>query len=184
MLMKLIIYSVILIIAFLGYKNLSMARTKLNIGNAVPNFDLPDIHGTRHSLTTYQGQWLVLYFYPKDDTPGCTKEACQFRDDLQQLEALGAHVVGVSVDDRQSHAEFAKKYQLPFPLLSDKEGKVAASYGALTHLGLIKIAKRYTFLINPQGMLQKAYYNVDTSRHSQQIIDDLHQLPGVHLKTS
>jgi peroxiredoxin Q/BCP len=115
----------------------------------------------------------VLYFYPKDDTPGCTKEACSFRDDLHKLEKLGAKVVGVSVDDTNSHTEFAKKYHLPFPLLSDKDGTVANKYGALTNLGFIKMAKRYTFLIDPDGILKKCYLSVDTSRHSQQIIDDL-----------
>jgi peroxiredoxin Q/BCP len=115
----------------------------------------------------------VLYFYPKDDTPGCTKEACSFRDDLFQLEKLGSKVIGISVDDTDSHAKFAQKYHLPFPLLSDNDGKVADSYGALTNLGLIKIAKRYTFLIDPQGRIAKTYLSVDTSRHSQEIINDL-----------
>ncbi|TSA49582.1 MAG: peroxiredoxin, partial [Nitrosomonadales bacterium] len=117
--------------------------------------------------------WVVLYFYPKDDTPGCTKEACSFRDDLAQLEKLGAKVVGISVDDSDSHARFAQKYHLPFPLLSDKDGKVADSYGALTNLGLLKLAKRYTFLIDTQGKVAKVYLSVDTSRHSQEIIADL-----------
>jgi peroxiredoxin Q/BCP len=142
-------------------------------GQAAPNFSLPDQSGKIHTLKDYLGNWIVLYFYPKDDTPGCTKEACSFRDDLHQLEALGAKVVGVSVDDTSSHAKFAQKYHLPFPLLADKDGKVADSYGALTNLGLIKIAKRYTFLIAPDGKIAKVYQSVDTSRHSQQIIDDL-----------
>jgi len=124
-------------------------------------------------LSDYAGQWVVLYFYPKDDTPGCTKEACSFRDDLHQLENLGAKVVGVSVDDSDSHAKFAQKYHLPFPLLADKNGKVADNYGALTNLGIIKIAKRYTFLVAPDNKIAKVYQSVDTSRHSQQIIDDL-----------
>ncbi|WP_109013962.1 peroxiredoxin [Novimethylophilus kurashikiensis] len=145
-------------------------------GQAAPGFSLPDQNGKVHALKDYQGTWTVLYFYPKDDTPGCTKEACSFRDDLRQLEALGAKVVGVSVDDTSSHAKFAEKYHLPFPLLADKDGKVADSYGALTNLGLIKIAKRYTFLIAPDSKIAKVYQSVDTSRHSQQIIDDLKTL--------
>ena len=176
MMMKLIFYSFVLLIAFLGYKNMSAANTAPTAGKLAPYFDLPDTNGVRHTLGTYRGKWLVLYFYPKDDTPGCTKEACSFRDDLHKLESLGANVVGVSVDDGASHAEFAKKYHLPFPLLSDKDGKVADNYGALTNLGLVKIAKRYTFLIDPQSVLQKAYLSVDTSRHSQEIIDDLTHL--------
>ncbi len=176
MTMKIIFYSLVLLIAFLGYKNVSAANAAPVAGKPAPSFILPDTNGVKHSLETYRGKWLVLYFYPKDDTPGCTKEACSFRDDLHKLEALGASVVGVSVDDSSSHAEFAKKYHLPFPLLSDKDGKVADSYGALTNLGLFKMAKRYTFLIDPQGVLQKTYLSVDTSRHSQQIIDDLTKL--------
>ena len=174
--MKIIFYSFILLIAFWGYKNMSVANAAPLTGKPAPSFDLPDNKGVRYTLETYHGKWLVLYFYPEDDTPGCTKEACSFRDDLHKLEALGASVVGVSVDDSSSHAEFAKKYHLPFPLLSDKDGKVADSYGALTNLGLVKIAKRYTFLIDPQGNIAKSYLSVDTSRHSQQIIDDLTKL--------
>jgi len=150
-----------------------MAATTPKINDKVPDFNLPNAKGDMVSLASLQGNWLVLYFYPKDDTPGCTKEACSFRDDLDKLEKLGAKVVGVSVDDSSSHTEFAKKYNLPFPLLSDKDGAVAKQYGALTNLGLIKIAKRYTFLIDPNGVLKKSYLNVDTSRHSQEIIDDL-----------
>ncbi|MEY3883441.1 MAG: hypothetical protein RLZZ379_719 [Pseudomonadota bacterium] len=115
----------------------------------------------------------MLYFYPKDDTPGCTKEACHFRDDMTQLEKLGAKVVGISVDNSQSHDEFAKKYNLPFALLADTNGKVADSYNALSNFFVIKIAKRYTFLISPTGKIIKIYTSVDTSKHSQQIIDDL-----------
>jgi thioredoxin-dependent peroxiredoxin len=156
----------------------SYANSIPAVGAQAPAFDLPDAKKVNHRLTDYQGKWLILYFYPKDDTPGCTKEACHFRDDLAQLTKLGGQVVGVSVDDTSTHADFAKKYNLPFPLLSDKDGKVAASYGALTDLGLFKMAKRYTFLIDPKGLIAKQYLSVDTSRHSQEIIDDLKKLSG------
>jgi len=146
------------------------------IGQPAPAFKLEDAKAQSHQLSDYQGKWVVLYFYPKDDTPGCTKEACSFRDDLAQLEKLGARVIGISVDTSDSHAAFAKKYSLPFPLLADTDGKVADSYGALTNLGLFKIAKRYTFLIDPKGNIAKIYQSVDTSRHSQEIIDDLKKL--------
>jgi len=142
-------------------------------GDTAPDFRLVDQNGTIRSLSDFSGQWVVLYFYPKDDTPGCTKEACSFRDDLTTLEKLGAKVVGVSVDDSDSHSKFASKYHLPFPLLADADGKVADSYGALTNLLLLKIAKRYTFLIDPKGKIAKVYLSVDTSRHSQEIVDDL-----------
>jgi thioredoxin-dependent peroxiredoxin len=174
--MKLLILLGLIAVGVLLFRSISMGAPLPQVGSPAPAFKLLDIHKQEHSLANYAGQWLVLYFYPKDDTPGCTKEACHFRDDLFQLEKLGAKVVGVSVDDSESHANFAKKYNLPFPLLADTDGKVADSYGALTNLGIIKIAKRYTFLINPQGKVAKIYQSVDTSRHSQDIIDDLKAL--------
>ncbi|MBU0688718.1 MAG: peroxiredoxin [Gammaproteobacteria bacterium] len=143
------------------------------VGDAAPDFELPDQHGVMHGLQQYAGQWLVLYFYPKDDTPGCTQEACAFRDDLRKLTAMGAVVVGISVDDSESHAEFAEKYHLPFPLLADKSGEVAARYGALLDMVVFKVAKRYTFLIDPQGRVAKVYLKVETSRHSTEVIEDL-----------
>lgn len=146
------------------------------VGQNAPVFSLQDQEGKLHKLSDYSGKWLVLYFYPKDDTPGCTQEACAFRDDLHHLTVLGAVVVGISVDDSRSHAEFAKKYHLPFPLLADSAGEVATRYGVLLNLGLFKMAKRYTFLINPQGKIGKVYDKVETSRHSQEIIDDLKRI--------
>ncbi len=146
------------------------------VDEAAPDFDLPDQDGVRHTLREYAGKWLVLYFYPKDDTPGCTREACAFRDDMHKLKESGAQVVGISVDDSRSHAAFAQKYHLPFTLLADDSAEVAARYGALLNLGLFKVAKRYTFLIDPQGKVAKVYVKVETSKHSQEIIDDLKQL--------
>ena len=173
--MKIFLVIAATLVAFVGWR-FAFAAPLPKVGSPAPDFQLPDANGTMQQLQDYQGKWLVLYFYPKNDTPGCTKEACSFRDDLFQLEKLGAKVVGVSVDDTQSHARFARKYSLPFPLLADKDGKVADSYGALTNLGLIKWAKRYTFLIDPSGKIAKTYLSVDTSRHSQEIIDDLTRL--------
>jgi thioredoxin-dependent peroxiredoxin len=173
MTLKLILYVALLIISIIGYRAYSQPSKTLANGSRAPDFNLPNASGEMLSLASFKGSWVVLYFYPKDDTAICTKEACTFRDDLHKLEKLGAKVVGVSVDDAKSHAEFAKKYSLPFPLLSDVQGNVAESYGALTKLGPVKIAKRYTFLIDQNGVLQKSYLNVDASIHSQQIIDDL-----------
>jgi peroxiredoxin Q/BCP len=169
----LVLLGLLLAAAMLGYSMASAAANTAKSGDSAPDFNLPDAGGKLHRLADYAGKWVVLYFYPKDDTPGCTREACSFRDDLAQLDKLGAQVMGVSVDDSDSHARFAKKYHLPFPLLADKDGKVADSYGALTNLYLVKMAKRYTFLIDPQGKIAKTYLSVDTSRHSQEIIDDL-----------
>ncbi len=158
---------------------IALAGDTPKAGQAAPDFNLPDQNGKLHKLKDYTGTWLVLYFYPKDDTPGCTQEACAFRDDLVQLTALGAKVVGVSLDDSSSHAAFAQKYHLPFPLLAGKDSDVAAHYGVLLNLGIYKVAKRYTFLINPQGIISKVYDSVETSRHSREIIEDLKLLKEV-----
>lgn len=174
--MKMIIFLLLVAMVFLAYRYLNAGEQVPNIGEPAPAFQLHDATQQTHALADYAGQWLVLYFYPKDDTPGCTKEACSFRDDLVQLEKLGAKVVGVSVDEAGSHAKFAEKYHLPFTLLADTDGKVAKSYGALHDFGVAKIAKRYTFLIDPQGNIAKVYLSVDTSNHSQEIIDDLKAL--------
>lgn len=173
MALKLFFYIALLFLAFFGYRSYAANSQSLLIGDDAPSFTLNDAKGQTHYLSDYAGQYLVLYFYPKDDTPGCTKEACHFRDDMSQLEKLGAKVVGVSVDSSKSHDGFAKKYNLPFPLLADTNGSVADSYHALTNFYVVKIAKRYTFLIDPKGKIAKIYTSVDTSNHSQQIIDDL-----------
>ena len=174
--MKLVIVMLLVGMGLITYRAVCFAGNLPVIGQPAPDFNLQDAQGKPHKLADYAGKWLVLYFYPKDDTPGCTKEACHFRDDLFELEKLDAKVVGISVDDTDSHAKFAEKYKLPFPLLADKDGTVASSYGALTNLVVVKIAKRYTFLIDPKGRIAKTYLSVDTSRHSQEIIDDLKQL--------
>jgi peroxiredoxin Q/BCP len=145
------------------------------VGTMAPDFTLPDQHGKLRQLTEWRGKWVVLYFYPKDDTPGCTEEACTFRDDLEQLSAMDAQVVGISVDTSASHKAFAEKYHLPFPLLADAKAEVATNYGALSNWLVLKLAKRYTFLIDPQGKIAKSYLSVDTSRHSAEILNDLRQ---------
>jgi peroxiredoxin Q/BCP len=167
------IVAALVIFAALFVASAARAGNLPEIGKPAPDFRLPDQHGKIHALRDYRGHWVVLYFYPKDDTPGCTQEACAFRDDLNQLTELGAQVIGVSVDDSKSHAAFARKYHLNFPLLADSKGDVAASYGALLNLGLIKMAQRYTFLIDPEGNIRRDYLSVETSRHSQEIIEDL-----------
>ena len=175
--MKLFLVVVALfVLASLWVARAARAGELPQVGQPAPNFQLPDQNGKVHALQDFSGKWLVLYFYPKDDTPGCTQEACSFRDDLNQLTEMGAAVAGISVDDSDSHAEFAKKYHLPFPLLADKNGAVADSYGALLNLGILKVARRFTFLIDPQGKVNKVYLSVETSRHSKDIIADMKAL--------
>lgn len=142
-------------------------------GQAAPDFRLMDQNGKLQDISDYRGKWLVLYFYPKDETPACTTQACGFRDDILAIRKLGAEVIGVSLDDARSHGQFAKKHGLPFPLLADKDGRVAARYGSLTNLLVIKLAKRNTFIIDPQGRIAKVYTGVDAGRNSEQVIADL-----------
>ena len=143
------------------------------VDQQAPDFTLIDQNGLTHSLQDYAGRWVVLYFYPKNDTPGCTKEACAFRDDYKVIVAQNTQVLGVSVDNRASHEKFAEKYSLPFPLLSDENGQVAKSYQALMSLGPLKYAKRHTFIIDPDGKIRKIYRKVDAASHSKQILADL-----------
>ena len=143
------------------------------VGQRAPDFRLQDQNGQWHTPNDHQGRWLVLYFYPKDFTPGCTTEVCTFRDDVLKLRKAGADVVGVSLDDVKSHAEFAKKYHVPFPLLSDADRHVAEAYGVLTSVMGKHYAKRTTFLIDPQGTIAKVYQDVDPEKNSAQVLADL-----------
>lgn len=142
-------------------------------GQVAPDFKLPDQTGAMRSLSGFSGHWRVLYFYPRDDTPGCTREACGFRDDFAALKALGAEVIGISLDPAASHARFAGKYRLPFYLLADESGKTVRDYGALMDFGLVRLARRYTFLIDPQGRIVNTYLSVDPARHSGEVIEDI-----------
>jgi peroxiredoxin Q/BCP len=145
-------------------------------GSAAPDFSLQDQDGRTHRLSDYAGRWLVLYFYPRDDTPGCTKEACRFRDDIGILGEHGAAVVGVSVDSVGMHADFSRKYQLPFPLLSDPDGKTAAAYDSLLNLGIVRFARRHTFIIAPDGRIAARFDQVDPARHAEEVLRVLRTL--------
>lgn len=173
MILKVIFYCAVILVSIVGYRYYQQPRQRLMVGEVAPVFKLQNAHGEWQSLADWQGQWVVLYFYPKDDTPGCTKEACHFRDDISQFKAFGAQVVGISVDDTSSHAQFAQKHSLPFPLLSDKDGAVSAAYGALSNFIVLKIAKRYTFIIDPQGKVAKIYTLVQPNQHALQVMADL-----------
>lgn len=142
-----------------------------------PDFTLSDQDGVNHSLTDYRGHWVVLYFYPKDDTPGCTKEACNFRDSVAELARLGVIILGVSKDTVKSHQKFAAKYNLNFPLLSDPTHEVIDVYGAWApkkfmgreFLGTL----RMTYLISPEGKVAKVYPEVNPTQHARDILADL-----------
>lgn len=150
------------------------------VGQAAPPFALKDQSGTVHRLADYAGKWLVVYFYPKDDSPGCTKEACHFRDDIAQLHALGVQIVGISLDSTESHDRFAAKFSLPFPLLADDGGTIAKSYDAYWSLGFIHVARRHTFIIDPAGRIAKIYRKVDPNTHSAEVIADIKALQQHH----
>lgn len=152
------------------------AVAEIIVGKPAPGFDLYDQQGQQHSLADYSGKWVVLYFYPKDDTPGCTIEACRFRDDYQRIQSLGAEILGISLDGTESHARFANDHDLPFPLLSDPGGNVAKQYGCLFSLGPLKLARRNTFIIDRKGHVAKIYRDVDPRHHSDQVITDLQEL--------
>lgn len=146
------------------------------VGDQAPDFRLQDQNGVWHSLADTHGQWVALYFYPKDDTPGCTTEACAFRDDIFKFKKMGVAIIGVSLDDVASHKEFAEKYHLPFPLLADTQHDAAKAYDVIRNLGVTKIAKRQTFLISPDCRIAKHYEKVDADVHSEQVLADLQTL--------
>ena len=146
------------------------------VGSEAPGFRLQDQNGDWHELADYRGGWVAVYFYPKDDTPGCTTEACNFRDNIYAFKAIGASVVGISVDDVESHNEFASKYKLPFTILADETGATAEAYGVLRDWKLTKIASRQSFLVDPEGMIAKHYGDVDPETHTQDVLADLEAL--------
>src|SRR5690349_21221407 len=139
-------------------------------GTPAPAFRLPDQNGKPISLADQRGKWVVLYFYAKDNTPGCTTEACEFRDNVYAFKELNAIVLGISVDDVESHKSFAAEHRLPFTILSDSDKQVAREYGVLHRpLGLMELARRETFVVDPQGIIVKHYQNVDPAGHSKQV---------------
>jgi peroxiredoxin Q/BCP len=143
------------------------------VGTDAPSFNLQDQNGDWHTLESYRGQWLAVYFYPRDDTPGCTTEACNFRDNIYAFKAIGAAVVGISVDDVDSHKEFSDKYKLPFTILADEGGTTSKAYGVLKDYKLLKLASRQSFLVNPEGKIVKHYADVDPDEHTDQVLVDI-----------
>ncbi|MDA7438632.1 peroxiredoxin [Candidatus Pseudothioglobus singularis] len=152
----------------------SLAQIK--VGSKAPNFTLSDQNSIQHQLSDYEGSWVILYFYPKDDTPGCTTQACDFRDAVKRIIASKSNVFGVSLDSVESHKRFADKNSLPFSLLSDESGEVSEAYDSLNNFMSFKSAKRNTFIIDPDGKVAKIYLSVKPSTHSQMVLNDLNQL--------
>ena len=156
-----------------GFAAAAAAAGGPEAGDAAPGFRLQDQKGAWHALADRAGGWTVLYFYPKDFTPGCTTQVCTFRDDIIALRKAGAEVWGVSLDDVKSHAEFAEKYKVPFQLLSDADQAVAKAYGVLVSKVGMEYARRETFLVDPAGKVAKRYRDVDPKENSKQVLADL-----------
>ncbi len=152
----------------------------LKVGDVAPDFSLPDQDNKKHSIADYKGKWILIYFYPKDDTPGCTKEACTLRDNYDAFKKLKAIVLGISVDSVNSHKKFIEKYKLPFTLLADEEKEVVNQYGAWgkkkfmgrEYLG----TNRMSFLINPAGVITKIYNKVKPEIHAEEVLQDIKML--------
>jgi len=149
---------------------------KIKLNTKAPDFNLPDQDGKLHKLSDYKGKWILLYFYPKDNTPGCTKEACGIRDEFKNFKNLNIVVLGISADSQQSHKKFIQKYKLPFTLLSDESKKVLKKYGVWgkkkfmgkEYEGIL----RTSFLINPDGKIVKIYEKVKPDIHAKEVLKD------------
>jgi peroxiredoxin Q/BCP len=173
----LLLVVVVVLIIFLVPRLLTGSRAAApGPGSAAPDFTLTWQEGAFVSLKDYRGSWVVLYFYPKDQTPGCTREAHNFQADQTKYAERHAVVLGVSVDSVDSHKKFCAKEGLNFKLLADRDGKVSSVYGSLTNLGVVKFASRHTFLIDPSGKVAKVYTSVDPGRHSEEVLAALDQL--------
>ena len=150
-------------------------ENKVTTGDKAPDFEGFTSDGGKLGLNDFLGKKnVVLYFYPRDDTPGCTKEACSFRDNLGSVRNLGAEIIGVSLDSVESHKKFATKYSLPFPLISDKEKRIATAYGVLKENG--GSASRVTFIIDKSGKVAKVFPKVDVTKHSEEVLEALKAL--------
>jgi len=146
------------------------------IGSAAPEFKLQDQNGKSHQLKDYRGKWVALYFYLKDQTPGCTTQACEFRDNIFAFREANAQIIGISVDDVESHKRFSEKHGLPFPILADPTKQTAKKYGSLKSYFGLELAKRDTFLIDPAGRIVKRYVDVEPQGHSLIVLKDIKEL--------
>jgi thioredoxin-dependent peroxiredoxin len=154
----------------------SQTQTQPSVGQSAPEFSLATTDGSQVSLKDFKGKWVILYFYPKDMTSGCTMEAHNFQRDLAQYDKSGAVILGVSVDSPDSHKQFCAKEGLTFKLLADPGGKVSSQYGSTMQYQGMTMAARNTFLINPEGKIAKVYTGVKPAEHSEQVLKDLADL--------
>ncbi len=168
--------AVALLAFVLATSGCSSGQAAPQVGQVAPDFTLPSQDGTSVNLSDFRGKWVVLYFYPKDGTSGCTIEAHNFQRDIAKYLALNAVIVGVSVDTTGSHKEFCAKQGLTFKLLADTDKKVSSEYGSLHNYVAVKLAARNTFLIDPQGKIAKVWTGVDPSHHSEEVLAALAQL--------
>ncbi len=152
------------------------AASMPSVGSLAPEFTLTSQEGTAVQLKDYRGKWVVLYFYPKDFTSGCTIEAHNFQRDQPQYQQRNAVVLGVSVQSADSHKQFCTKEGLNFKLLADTDHRVSSAYGSLTNLGLMKVATRHTFIINPEGRVAKVFTEVNPNKHSEEVLAALAEL--------
>ena len=164
----------VIAVAFVAVRHSRADDAMPQVGQMAPTFTLPSQDGSPVSLDSYRGKWVVLYFYPKDQTSGCTLEAHNFQKDQPAFDAAHAVILGVSVDTVDSHKTFCTKDGLTFKLLADPDKKVVPQYGSLANYMGMKIAKRNTFLIDPKGKIAKVWTGVDPSKHSQEVLDALH----------
>lgn len=146
------------------------------VGQPAPQFKLQDQNQQWHELKQYKGKWLVLYFYPKDNSPGCTQEANQFKTLYPEFKKNNAEVLGVSLDDVASHQKFSQKLELPFAILADNQHQLANQFGLVRNLGFTKIAKRESFLVDPQGTVVYHYSSVNTQAHAAEVLKDIQRL--------
>ena len=174
--MKKIFLSAVVGLSTLAFVEGAETQTQPATGTPAPDFRLTTSDGSQVSLKDYRGKWVVLYFYPKDFTSGCTMEARNFQRDLVKYEQAGAVVLGVSVDTVQSHKDFCTKEGLNFKLLADPEAKVSTEYGSVMDYKGSKLAARNTFIINPDGQIAKVYSGVKPADHSEQVLKDLAEL--------
>jgi thioredoxin-dependent peroxiredoxin len=175
--LKWLLVALVVVAALLWWRMSTSANRNLpRVNDPAPEYELPDQNGQVRSSGEFRGRWLVLYFYPRDDTPACSEQAARFRDAMAEFEALGAVVCGVSANSSESHAAFARKFNLTFTLLADAGGVVAARYGSLRNFGILRLAKRNTFLIDPRGRVARVYLGVNPARNAHAVITDLKKL--------